>query len=458
MPRNRLRTLLAISSIFLVASVATAQPRGVPREIAVKTLGNGLTIIVWPDHDIPSVALYNWVRVGSRNERPGLTGLSHFFEHMMFNGSKDVGPGEFDRIMSGHGGANNAYTSNDVTVYQDWFPRSALETIFKLEADRICCLAFDSTVVESERGVVSSERRVSVDDDNRGFLDEQVQSMAFLAHPYNIPVIGWPSDIERWKLGDLKEYFRIHYAPNNETMVVVGDVTPEEIFALAAKYLGPIPAQPPAAPVTTVEPPQPGERCLTIRRPAQVPLIQVAYHVGPAHGKDLEAEDLLRTILTTGESSRLYRRLVDRDRVALDVSSYYQRGFDPGLLHLQLTVAPDKGAAAAESVLFDELARVARDGVSPEELTKAKNVHIAAYWRSRKTIDGKASELGDFQTFQGDWRRLFSAPDRYSRVTRGEIQALAQRTFTERNRTIGILIPEETRQANSPAAPKSGAR
>ena len=296
MPQTRLLPLLMILSTLISAAVATAQPRGVPKEIAVKTLGNGLTIIVWPDHDIPSVALYNWFRVGSRNERPGLTGLSHFFEHMMFNGSKRFAPGEFDRTMAEHGGANNAFTSNDVTVYQDWFPRSALETIFKLEGDRLCCLSIDSTVVESERGVVSAERRSQVDDDNRGFLDEQIQTMAFLAHPYNIPVIGWPSDIERWSLRDLKDYFRVHYAPNNATLIVVGDVTPAEIFALAEKYIGPISAQPEPDPVTTVEPPQAGERRLTVRRPGQVPLIQVAYHVGAGHGPDVEAEDLLRTI------------------------------------------------------------------------------------------------------------------------------------------------------------------
>ena len=459
MPRTRLLPLLVALSALTLASAATAQPRGVPKDIAVRTLANGLTIIVWPDHDIPSVALYNWFRVGSRNERPGLTGLSHFFEHMMFNGSKNYAPGEFDRTMAEHGGANNAFTTNDVTVYQDWFPRSALDTIFKLEGDRLCCLSIDSTAVESERGVVSAERRSQVDDENRGFLDEQVQTMSFLAHPYNIPVIGWPSDIERWKLEDLKEYFRVHYAPNNATLVVVGDVTPAEIFALAEKHIGPISAQPPAPAVTTVEPPQAGERRLTVHRPGQIPLIQVAYHVGAGHGPDVEAEDLLRTILTTGESSRLYRRLVDQDRVALDVSSYFQRGFDPGVLHFQITVAAEKGVAAAESTLFDELARVASEGVSAAELTKAKNVRLATYWRTLKTIDGKASELGDFQTFQGDWRRLFSAPDRYNRVTRAGLQALAKRIFAERNRTIGILIPEESREAApSPGAPKGGAR
>ena len=195
-------------------------PRGVPPEIATKILPNGLQIIVWPDHDISNVALYNFVHVGSRNERPGITGLSHFFEHMMFNGSAHHPPGDFDRVMEENGGSNNAYTTNDVTVYQDWFPRSAMELIFQLEADRICCLSFDSTVVESERQVVDSERRTSVEDDNSSLLDEQVMATAYVAHPYQIPVIGWPSDIEHWTLNDLKSNFHTYYAPNNETMVI----------------------------------------------------------------------------------------------------------------------------------------------------------------------------------------------------------------------------------------------
>ena len=173
-----------------------------PAEIQALTLDNGLRIIVWPDRDIPNVALYNFVRVGSRNEAPGITGLAHFFEHMMFNGTGRRPPGEFDREMEAHGGSNNATTSDDLTTYMDWFPKDALELVFDLEGDRLGHLAFDPKVVESERGVVYSERRLRVDDDNTGFLAEQVQSTAFAAHPYHIPTIGWPSDIEGWTLAD----------------------------------------------------------------------------------------------------------------------------------------------------------------------------------------------------------------------------------------------------------------
>ena len=220
---------------------------GVPPEIQSVTLENGLEIIVWPDHDIPNVALYYFVRAGGRNEYPGITGLSHFFEHMMFNGTSKREPGEFDRIMEAAGGNNNAYTTPDLTVYTDWFPRSALETIFDLESDRLQNLTTDPDVIESERGVVYSERRTSIDNNNLSKLLEQVRATAYIAHPYQFPIFGWPSDIESWTQQDLIDFYRTYYAPNNITMVVVGDVTPEEIFDLAEEYFEDIDAQDPPA-------------------------------------------------------------------------------------------------------------------------------------------------------------------------------------------------------------------
>ena len=458
---------LAAASFVSLPGAADAQPRskgsaskpGQPgADIVARTFKNGLKVIVWPDHDIPNVALYTWYRVGSRNEAPGITGISHFFEHMMFNGSKQFPSGEFDRVMEAAGGANNAWTSQDVTVYTDWFARSALEIVVRMEADRICCLSFDSTSVENERGVVYSERRTAVDNSGRDFLEETLYATAFVAHPYQIPIIGWPSDIERWTISDLQSYFRRYYAPNNATMLFVGDVTPEQIFALAEKYLEPIPAQPRPAPVRTVEPPQTGERRVVVRRPSPVPLLQVAFHAGPSGGPESEAEDLLETILTSGESSRLYRRMVDQDQVAVGVGSYLQRGFDPGILLIYVTVSPDRGAAAAESSLVDELARIAREGVTDAELVKAKTMHTAAYWRALKTIDGKAEALGSYEVFRGDYKELFRAPERYGKVTAKAVQEAARRIFDERNRTVGVLVPEEDPEASSGGAPAGGAK
>src|SRR6266481_8614501 len=269
--RNRRIPLL----VFLAAMACVCRTSGQEYPVATKTLKNGMKILVQTDHSIPNVALYTFYRVGSRNERPGTTGLSHFFEHMMFNGAKKYGPGEFDHTMEAAGGSNNAYTNRDVTVYQDWFPNSALELIFDLEGDRIENLAFDPKIIESERGVVYSERRNSVDASNRGILNEQLMATAFISHPYQWPVVGWAKDIESWKMDDLKHHFAMGYSPNNATMVVVGAVDADQVFLLAEKYIEPIPTHDPPPKVVTTEPEQMGERRVSVKKFAQLPLLRI---------------------------------------------------------------------------------------------------------------------------------------------------------------------------------------
>ncbi len=232
--RRRMRLLI----LPLAACVlACAQPSDVHKD----TLANGMKVLIQEDHNIPSVAMYFFFEIGSRNERPGITGISHFFEHMMFNGARKYGPGQFDVQMEKSGGNNNAFTTEDDTVYTDWFSSDALELMMDMEADRIQNLSFDPKIVESERGVVYSERRTSVDNSNFGTLFEQLRAAAYIAHPYHWPVIGWPSDIEAWTMDDLKNHFRMGYAPNNCIMVVVGDVKTSHVLELARKYLEPIP-------------------------------------------------------------------------------------------------------------------------------------------------------------------------------------------------------------------------
>src|SRR5438874_256442 len=323
---------LLLTTLFAAAAVtARAQSEAQQFPVATKTLKNGMKVLVQTDHSIPNVALYVFYKIGSRNERPGTTGLSHFFEHMMFNGAKKYGPGDLDKAMEANGASNNAYTTENVTVYQDWFPRSALDLIFDIEADRIQYLNFDPKKIASEREVVASERRTSVDANNGGILDEQLKATAFIAHPYQWPVIGWMSDIEHWTLDDLKHHFEMGYAPNNATMVVVGDVTPEEIFQLCEKYIEPIPQHAPPPAVTTIEPEQLGERRLAVHKPAELPLLMIGYHVPQTNHADFYALNILRTVLFQGESSRMYQRLVDKDQIALDVSAFVQPSFDPTL-------------------------------------------------------------------------------------------------------------------------------
>src|SRR5688572_8123174 len=354
------------------AAAQTAPATRVPGAEQVKstTLANGMKVIVWTDRDIPNVALYNWVRAGSRNEVPGITGLAHFFEHMMFNGTSKRKPGEFDRQMEAQGGANNAFTSDDVTVYQDWVPRSALDLVFDLEADRLSNLSFDPEVIESERGVVYSERRLRTEDSNEGFLYEQVQSTAYVAHPYQIPTVGWPADIQSWKLEDLQKFFKTYYAPNNCTLVLVGDVSAEEVFALARRYLEPIPRQDPPPAVRTTEPEQLGEKRVSVERDASTPLIFMAYKSPAANSAAGPAINLLMSILTEGDSSRLHRLLVEEKKLAIQVDGNFQEGFDPGLTWLTVTMPEGADVGAVEKVLDAALAQVVSQGVTEAELVR----------------------------------------------------------------------------------------
>jgi len=415
----------------------------VPREITSFNLPNGLKIIVWPDHDIPNVVMYNFVRAGGRNEYPGITGIAHFFEHMMFNGTKTREQGEFDQTMEAAGGANNAYTSNDLTVYMDWFPRSALETIIELESDRLLNLAIDPDVVDSERGAVFSERRLRVDNDNFGRLYEQMRATAYVAHPYQNPVIGWPSDIENWTQDDLEVFFETYYAPNNQTMVFAGDVTPEEIYLLTEQYLSPIPRQHPPPEITTVEPEQRGARRVLVETDAQAPLLHMAFHAGATADADTLHLDLLLAILAEGDSSRLHRLLVEEEQLALEVGGWQSDGFDTGLAYFAMTLPPGADIDAAESRLLAELQRVAAEGVTPAELEKARNLRLAAFWRGLQTIDGKASAIGNFEVFTGDYETLFAIPEMLSDTTSDQLQAVAAKVFRRANMTVGVLRSSE---------------
>ncbi len=415
--------------------------------VASRTLKNGMKVLVQSDHNIPNVALYIFYRVGSRNERPGTTGLSHFFEHMMFNGAKKYGPGELDKAMEANGGANNAYTTRNATVYQEWFPRSALPLIFDIEADRIQNLSFDPKKIDSEREVVASERRSSVDNDNGGLLDEQLWATAFIAHTYQWPVVGWMSDIQHWTIEDLKRHFEMGYSPSNATMVVVGDVTPEEVFQLCEKTIEPIPAHAPPPPVTTVEPPQQGERRLIVRKEAELPLLMIGYHVPQTNHADFYATNILRTILFQGESSRMYQRLVDKDQVALDVSSSVQPAFDPTLAIIVAQPKQGVDPEKCEKDIYEEFDSAKNSLISDQELEKAKNIRLMEFYLQMRTINGRANTIGTYEVFAGGYEKLFDAAKNYAAVTKEDVQRVAKTYFGANNRTVATLIPETSDKA-----------
>ena len=416
-------------------------------EVKTTTLANGMKVLVQEDHAIPNVALYIFYRIGSRNERVGTTGVSHFFEHMMFNGAKKYGPGAFDKTMEAAGGANNAYTSQDVTVYQDWFPSSILPLIFDLEADRIRDLSFDAKIIDSERGVVASERRSSVDSSNFGILREQMWAAAFTAHPYHWPVVGWMSDIENWNIDDLKRHFAMGYSPSNATMVVVGDVTADQIFALAKQWIEPIPSHDPPPPITTQEPQQMGERRVEVRKFAQLPVLMMAFHIPTAKDPDVYALEMMRAIMFNGQSSRLYQRLVDKGQLAISVGggwNGFSAGltFDPSLLSITVQPKAKVDTRDIEKAINEEIDKMIAAPVTDRELQRARNQLLATFYRGMTTISGRANIIGTYEVFTGDYHNLFNAPEKYNAVTAADIQRVAGKYLTAKNRTVATLVPE----------------
>lgn len=438
--KSWLTGIAMVIALTLTLGAAAAGAATKAEDVKTFTLDNGMKVLVLEDHSIPNANLYTFWKVGSRNEVPGITGLSHFFEHMMFNGAAKYGPKMFDRTMEAAGGANNAYTTENVTVYTDWFPADALELMFELEADRIADLDINQEMVESERGVVTSERSTGLENSNFRTIWEEVKGSAFRAHPYSWSVIGHESDIAAWSLQDLVDYHRIYYAPNNAVVVVAGDVEFKNVQKLARKHFGPIPAQAPPRAVVTVEPEQKGERRVYVQKVSVTsPNVMLAYHVPSNTSDDWRALELLSDILATGRSSRLQQSLIDEQQVATRVSADIGESFDPNLFIFYAIAAPGTGAATLERAMIAELNRVVSDGVTEDELTKVKNRRLVDFHREMATINGKANTIGTYEVFYGDYRRLFTAPQEYEQVTAADVQRVAATYLRKANRTVGIL-------------------
>ncbi|MBW3516327.1 insulinase family protein [Shewanella sp. NKUCC01_JLK] len=437
------RTLSAlVLAMGLLTPLSQAQAT-TAEDIKSFTLDNGMKIMVLEDASIPNANMYLFWKVGSRNEVPGITGISHFFEHMMFNGSKKYGPKMFDRTMEAAGGANNAYTTEDMTVYTDWFPANALETMFDLEADRIANLDINQAMVDSERGVVQSERSTGLENSNWNALEGEIKGVAFLAHPYSWSVIGHESDIAAWSLEDLVQYHKTYYAPNNAVVVIAGDVKLAQVKALAEKYFAPIPAQTPPKAIRTVEPEQKGERRTFVQKASvSTPNVMLAYHIPAATHADFYALDLLSSILSQGNSSRLYQSLVDK-QVALEAQTYMPMSVDPNLFYVMGVATPEVKASTLEHALIEQIDAIATTGVTQQELDKVKNIKLMDFYRSMETINGKANTIGTYEMYFGSYDKLFNAPEAYNKVTPADIQRVAQTYLRKSNRTVAVLAATE---------------
>jgi zinc protease len=411
------------------------------------TLPNGLNVRLLPNDAVPTCSFYTFFKVGSRNERPGITGISHLFEHMMFNGAKKYGPGQFDRVLESNGGSSNAYTSNDVTVYYEDFMSEALEKVIDLESDRMRSLAVTPKMLESERQVVIEERRLRVDNEIAGMMDEELGTLVWKAHPYRWPVIGWLKDIENITREDCLEYFRTFYAPNNATIYLSGDFDPKQALALIKKHYGSIKPGPKAPAVLDAEPEQKGERRADVHHPAQAPSLMIAWRGPKGNEHDTLVLDVLQYALSVGQSSRLTRRLVYELELVVGVSVDWSWRFDPGAFTVGLELKPGGDPKQAEAALYDELEKVVRDGLDARELEKAKNNLAATLLRELATNNGRAHALGTYETMMGDWRSGLALPSLYEGVTGEQVKAAAKKYLSPERRSVVTLVPQSEASA-----------
>ena len=404
-------------------------------------LPNGLKVLLKEEHKSPVVTFQVWYRVGARNERLGKTGMSHLLEHMMFKGSKKYGPKQFSQVVQRNGGNDNAFTSKDYTAYFENLAADRLEIAMDLESDRMQNLLLDPKEFLSERDVVKEERRMRYEDDPTQTMVEQMMATAFSAHPYQWPVIGWMADIGNITRDDLEKHYRTYYAPNNATVVVVGDFDRSKTLALVEKYFGSIPRGPEVPKVGAVEPKQLGEKRVKVKQEAELPAIFAGYKVPNLTSADSHALNVLQSILSSGKSSRLYRSLVYDKQIAQYAGGDYDDvSTDPNLFYVYAGIMPGKSEDEVERALYVEIDRMKNEPVSDEELQKAKNQAEAGFIMSQDSMFYQAMLLGQYETV-ANWKLLGAYLDGIRAVKKEDIERVARQYFTEDNRTVGILVP-----------------
>ena len=410
--------------------------------VRATVLPNGLRVRVLREASSPTLSYATFFQVGSRNERPGITGISHLFEHMMFNGAAKYGPKQFDRVLEARGGHSNAYTSNDLTVYYEDFAAPALETVVDLESDRMRSLRIDDEALEQERGVVMEERRLRTDNSVHGLMEEALESLIHQAHPYRWPVIGWMSDIERISRAECEAFFRTSYAPGNAAVYLVGDLDPEATVALLERAYGDIPAGPAPEPVASGEPEQRGERRAEVRYPAQGPSLLCGWRTAAARSPDAAALDLAQVCFGVGESSRLRRKLVHQSALATSVGVSHGWRIDPGVFSIFVELSPGVKVERVERRLASELEQVAERGVTAAELKRARALLRSSILHELGTHHGLAQALGQAEALLGDWREAGRALDIYAGVTPAQVQRVVRQYLTPSRRNTVVLVPE----------------
>jgi zinc protease len=433
--------VLALALTLAPATHAAVRP---PRlDYTMTTLDNGLKVVFLEDHSTPIVHLQIWYHVGSKNERPGRTGFAHFFEHMMFKGSKNVEPEGHPSYISSVGGLSNAYTTEDATVFWETVPAQYLPLVLWLEADRMASLKIDESAFKKEREVVKEERRMRIENQPYGRLQEIISDQSFTVHPYKHPVIGSMQDLDAASVNDVRDFWQTYYVPNNATAVLVGDFDSKEALRLVMQYLGRVPkSDRPVPRDIPKEPPQTKEKRVTIHDDWPLPAVVVAHHITYDGNPDSYPLHIASKILSDGQSSRIYRKLVYDKQIALAAFGGGNIIEDPNLFFAVAIVQPGHTTEEAADALIDELDRLRTEPVSPAELQQAKNQFARDYILSRETDQQKAEQLGHAVVIHNDVRTADGEFDIFQNTTAADVQRVAKTYFTPENRLVLTILPK----------------
>jgi zinc protease len=402
-------------------------------------LANGLEVLFLADHKAPVVTVQVFYHVGSKDEHVGIRGVAHMFEHMMFKGSEHVPPEEHARMLKEVGGQTNAFTTEDLTAYHDTVPPSYLGFAMQLEAERMRHLKLMQETIDSERKVVEEEKRLRVDNNPVGKAIERFRLLAYTKHPYAWTAIGTIEDLEKVRPEDCQQFYDRYYQPNDATLIIVGDAEEAEVRKLAEQHFGPVPRGAAPARVKVVEPTQTVARKDTLELEVQVPVVVGGYHIPRAADTDVPALEVLAAVLSTGESSRLHQRLVRKDRLAIAAGGLVQSMEDSGLFLAYAAYLPDRDPAKVQQAMFEEIARAREHAISAVELDQAKNQLAAAFIFGLQTVDGVATELGEYQYVFGDWREFGKGAVRYLAVTADDVTRVARKYLVDTNLTLLTL-------------------
>ena len=436
--------LAVMAGLLAVSPTLDGAVRPTKLDFELHTLDNGLTVILSEDHSTPIVHLQMVYHVGSKNERPGRTGFAHLFEHMMFKGSQNVASDSHLTLISRVGGDGNAYTTEDTTTFLETVPSQYLPLVLWLEADRMATLRIDEQTFEAERQVVQEERRWRYEDSPFGLLSEIMYDHAYTVHPYKHTVIGSMEDLQAASVEDVQEFFDTYYVPENATLVLVGDFDAAQALAHIRLYFGRVPkAKRPVPRDIPREPPSTSERRVTLTQSENWPLpaVIVAHHITYDGHPDAYPLHIAAKVLSDGQSSRIYRRLVYEDQLA--VSAFGDRLLieDPNLFYAVSIVQPGRTPAESEAALMEELDRLKTDFISDRELQQAKNQFARDYVFGRATIEQKASHLSHAAVIHDDVTTVDAEFDIFMNVTREDVQRVARTYFTPENRLALTILP-----------------